>query len=74
MLEIARESGAATDCSSTSLGCYEYTVFSFPIYGLINCIYLQVHGSCLVDLERDYLSLDKRYPRLFVSPELSKVN
>ncbi|CAI0402170.1 unnamed protein product [Linum tenue] len=33
----------------------------------------KVHGSCLVDIDRDYSSLDKRYPRLFVSPELSKV-
>ncbi|CAI0405956.1 unnamed protein product [Linum tenue] len=33
----------------------------------------KVHGSCLVDIDRDYLSLGMRYPRLFVSPELSKV-
>ncbi|KAK7274864.1 hypothetical protein RIF29_15964 [Crotalaria pallida] len=32
----------------------------------------KVYPSCLVDIERDYLSLDRRYPRLFVSPEFSK--
>ncbi|XP_019460840.1 PREDICTED: cell division cycle and apoptosis regulator protein 1 isoform X2 [Lupinus angustifolius] len=32
----------------------------------------KVYSSCLVDIERDYLSLDKRYPRLFVTPEFSK--
>ncbi|KAL7180807.1 hypothetical protein ACSBR1_039797 [Camellia fascicularis] len=33
----------------------------------------KVYSSSLVDVERDYLSLDKRYPRLFISPECSKV-
>ncbi|XWS23169.1 hypothetical protein CRYUN_Cryun29cG0098000 [Craigia yunnanensis] len=33
----------------------------------------KVYSSTLVDVERDYLSIDKRYPRLFVSPEFSKV-
>ncbi|KAK4263478.1 hypothetical protein QN277_028877 [Acacia crassicarpa] len=32
----------------------------------------KVYSSRLVETERDYLSLDKRYPRLFVSPEFSK--
>ncbi|XP_035540200.1 protein SHORT ROOT IN SALT MEDIUM 1-like [Juglans regia] len=32
----------------------------------------KVYSSSLVDVERDYLSIDKRYPRLFVSPEFSK--
>ncbi|XP_061366325.1 protein SHORT ROOT IN SALT MEDIUM 1 isoform X2 [Gastrolobium bilobum] len=32
----------------------------------------KVYPSCLVDIERDYLLIDKRYPRLFVSPEFSK--
>lgn len=27
----------------------------------------------MVEIERDYLSLDRRYPRLFISPECSKV-
>ncbi|GMP92431.1 hypothetical protein CsSME_00042660 [Camellia sinensis var. sinensis] len=33
----------------------------------------KVYSSSLVDVKRDYLSLDKRYPRLFISPECSKV-
>ncbi|KAI8538398.1 hypothetical protein RHMOL_Rhmol09G0099900 [Rhododendron molle] len=33
----------------------------------------KVYPSSLVVFERDYLSLDKRYPRLFISPECSKV-
>ncbi|KAE9455669.1 hypothetical protein C3L33_12427, partial [Rhododendron williamsianum] len=33
----------------------------------------QVYPSSLVVFERDYLPLDKRYPRLFISPECSKV-
>nr|GEV78506.1 cell division cycle and apoptosis regulator protein 1-like isoform X1 [Tanacetum cinerariifolium] len=33
----------------------------------------KVYSSSLVDAERDYLSIDKRYPRLFTSPECSKV-
>ncbi|XP_023769334.1 protein SHORT ROOT IN SALT MEDIUM 1 isoform X1 [Lactuca sativa] len=33
----------------------------------------KVNSSSLVDFERDYLSIDKRYPRLFTSPECSKV-
>ncbi|KAK7407389.1 hypothetical protein VNO78_09269 [Psophocarpus tetragonolobus] len=33
----------------------------------------KVYPSRLVDIERDYLLIDKRYPRLFVSPEFSKV-
>ncbi|KAK1438095.1 hypothetical protein QVD17_03898 [Tagetes erecta] len=33
----------------------------------------KVYSSNLVDSERDYLSMDKRYPRLYVSPECSKV-
>ncbi|KAH1264622.1 Cell division cycle and apoptosis regulator protein 1 [Glycine max] len=32
----------------------------------------KIFPSRLVDIERDYLLLDKRYPRLFVSPEFSK--
>ncbi|KAK2429180.1 protein SHORT ROOT IN SALT MEDIUM [Trifolium repens] len=32
----------------------------------------KVYPSCLVNIERDYLSIDKRYPRLFISPEFSK--
>ncbi|PWA84202.1 DBC1/CARP1-like protein [Artemisia annua] len=33
----------------------------------------KVYSSSLVDAERDYLSIDKRYPKLFTSPECSKV-
>ncbi|TKY69650.1 Cell division cycle and apoptosis regulator protein 1 [Spatholobus suberectus] len=33
----------------------------------------KVYPSRLVDIERDYLLIDKRYPRLFVSPEFTKV-
>ncbi|XP_057726340.1 protein SHORT ROOT IN SALT MEDIUM 1 [Arachis stenosperma] len=33
----------------------------------------KVYPARLVDIERDYLSIDRRYPRLFVSPEFSKV-
>uniref|UniRef100_A0A803MUC0 EF-hand domain-containing protein n=1 Tax=Chenopodium quinoa TaxID=63459 RepID=A0A803MUC0_CHEQI len=33
----------------------------------------KVYTSSLVDVERDYLSLDKRYPRLYISPDFSKV-
>ncbi|XAR53200.1 hypothetical protein NMG60_11021653 [Bertholletia excelsa] len=33
----------------------------------------KVYSTSLVEMERDYLSLDKRYPRLFVSPDCSKV-
>ncbi|CAO2822015.1 unnamed protein product, partial [Amaranthus hypochondriacus] len=33
----------------------------------------KVYASRLVDVERDYLSLDKRYPRLYVSPYFSKM-
>jgi hypothetical protein len=33
----------------------------------------KVYSSSLVDAERGYLSIDKRYPRLFISPEFSKV-
>ncbi|KAI3812370.1 hypothetical protein L1987_17077 [Smallanthus sonchifolius] len=33
----------------------------------------KVYSSNLVDSERDYLSMDKRYTRLYVSPECSKV-
>ncbi|KAJ0719229.1 putative Cell cycle and apoptosis regulator protein [Helianthus annuus] len=33
----------------------------------------KVYSSNLVDVERGYLSIDKRYPRLFTSPECSKV-
>ncbi|KAI3983150.1 hypothetical protein MKX01_030872 [Papaver californicum] len=32
----------------------------------------KVYPSCLVDVERDYLSVSKRYPRLFVSPDFTK--
>ncbi|KAK7348760.1 hypothetical protein VNO80_23419 [Phaseolus coccineus] len=32
----------------------------------------KVYPARLVDVERDYLLIDKRYPRLFVSPEFSK--
>ncbi|KAJ0978601.1 hypothetical protein J5N97_014075 [Dioscorea zingiberensis] len=32
-----------------------------------------VQPFCLVDADRDYLSLSKRYPRLSISPEFSKV-
>ncbi|XP_058777326.1 protein SHORT ROOT IN SALT MEDIUM 1 isoform X1 [Vicia villosa] len=32
----------------------------------------KVYPSSLVNIERDYLSIDKRYPRLFISPEFSK--
>lgn len=41
---------------------------------VIDAVYLQVYASSLVDVERDYLSIAKRYPRLFVSPEFSKVS
>lgn len=34
----------------------------------------QVYPSCLVSIERDYLSIDKRYTRLFIPPEFSKVH
>ncbi|KAA8530025.1 hypothetical protein F0562_034559 [Nyssa sinensis] len=33
----------------------------------------KVYSSSLIDIERDYLSIDKRYPRLYISPECSKV-
>ncbi|KAK8534602.1 hypothetical protein V6N13_080942 [Hibiscus sabdariffa] len=33
----------------------------------------KVYSSNLTDVERGYLSIAKRYPRLFVSPEFSKV-
>ncbi|XP_010666964.2 protein SHORT ROOT IN SALT MEDIUM 1 isoform X3 [Beta vulgaris subsp. vulgaris] len=33
----------------------------------------KVYTSRLVDVERDYLSLDKRYPRLYISSDFSKV-
>nr|XP_043606626.1 protein SHORT ROOT IN SALT MEDIUM 1-like isoform X2 [Erigeron canadensis] len=33
----------------------------------------KVYSSNVADIERDYLSMDKRYPRLYVSPECSKV-
>ncbi|KAJ0978611.1 hypothetical protein J5N97_014085 [Dioscorea zingiberensis] len=33
----------------------------------------KVQPFCLVDADRDYLSLSKRYPRLSISPEFSKV-
>ncbi|ONK63273.1 uncharacterized protein A4U43_C07F13260 [Asparagus officinalis] len=33
----------------------------------------QVYPFCLVDVERDYLSLNKRYPRLCVRHECTKV-
>ncbi|KAK1314638.1 hypothetical protein QJS10_CPA06g00457 [Acorus calamus] len=33
----------------------------------------EVYPFCLVDAERDYLSINKRYPRLSISPEFSKV-
>ncbi|CAM8922227.1 unnamed protein product [Rhodiola kirilowii] len=33
----------------------------------------KVHSYRVVDMERDYLSLDKRYPKLFVPPEFSKL-
>ena len=33
---------------------------------VMNAVYLQVHSFSLVDVERDYLSLDKWYPRLCV--------
>ncbi|KAK4758838.1 hypothetical protein SAY87_020139 [Trapa incisa] len=32
----------------------------------------KVYQSNLVSVERDYLSIDKRYPKLFVSPEFTK--
>ncbi|KAM3281407.1 protein SHORT ROOT IN SALT MEDIUM 1 [Capsicum chacoense] len=35
--------------------------------------FCKVYSSSLVEIERDYLSLDRRYPRLFISPECSKV-
>jgi hypothetical protein len=41
---------------------------------VINAVHLQVYSSSLVDIERDFLSIDKRYPRLFVSQEFSKVS
>lgn len=40
---------------------------------VIDIVCLQVYSSSLVDVERDYLSIDKRYPRLFISSEFSKV-
>ncbi|KAI3516880.1 hypothetical protein L1887_16006 [Cichorium endivia] len=33
----------------------------------------KVNSSGLLDVERDYVFIDKRYPRLFTSPECSKV-
>jgi len=42
------------------------------IFGLY-AVYLQVGTFSLVDIERDFLSIDKRYPKLFASPEFSKV-
>ncbi|KAL2233214.1 UNVERIFIED_CONTAM: Protein SHORT ROOT IN SALT MEDIUM 1 [Sesamum indicum] len=45
--------------------------------GLYNSVYgsgaQQVFSFSFVEAERDYLSLDKRYPRLYISPECSKV-
>ncbi|KAG9159238.1 hypothetical protein Leryth_020928 [Lithospermum erythrorhizon] len=38
---------------------------------LIICF--QVHSFNLTEIQKDYLSLDKRYPRLLVSPDCSKV-
>ncbi|OIT05507.1 hypothetical protein A4A49_49077 [Nicotiana attenuata] len=35
--------------------------------------FCKVYSTNLVEIERDYLSLDRRYPRLFISPECSKV-
>lgn len=44
-------------------------------FHLVICVVcLQVYSSSLVDVERDFLSIDKRYPRLFVSAEFSKVS
>ncbi|GKU99539.1 hypothetical protein SLEP1_g12374 [Rubroshorea leprosula] len=34
---------------------------------------MDVNSSSLVEVERDYLSIDKRYPRLIVSPHFTKV-
>ena len=50
------------------------TCTCIPFLLVMNAVYLQVNSFSLVDAERDYLSLDKRYPRLFVSPEFSKVS
>ncbi|GJU03508.1 cell division cycle and apoptosis regulator protein 1 [Tanacetum coccineum] len=33
----------------------------------------QVYSFNLLDIERDYLSMDRRYTRLYVSPECAKV-
>ncbi|KAG0501713.1 hypothetical protein HPP92_001785 [Vanilla planifolia] len=33
----------------------------------------KVQQFCLIEAERDYLSINKRYPRLSISPEFSKV-
>lgn len=39
----------------------------------LDFMFAQVYSSSLVDAERDYLSMDKRYPRLFVAPDCFKV-
>ena len=33
----------------------------------------QVYSSSLVEVQRDYLSMDKRYPKLYVASEVAKV-
>lgn len=38
-----------------------------------NIIFLQAYSTSLIDVERDYLSMDKRYPRLFIPSEFCKV-
>ncbi|CAF1919926.1 BnaC02g34850D [Brassica napus] len=44
-----------------------------PIRPIRSDYVCKVLPSRLVDMERDYLALDKRYPRLFVPSEFSKV-
>lgn len=49
------------------VSCY-YTFQRFEV------IQLQVYSFNLLDAERDYLSMDRRYTRLYVSPECAKVH
>lgn len=51
--------------------CYSSSLL--PFMNLMQSVSSQVFPFRLVDAERDYLSLTKRYPRLVISPDVSKV-
>lgn len=55
-------------CDAVLKRSVHYSLFNYWV------TYVQVLSSRLVDMERDYLTLDKRYPRLFVPSEFSKVS